>query len=495
MRVRILVVTAAAIGAGVAGADFVCYFLSSSSGKFVLLEGEVDTRNNAKLFTLRHKKYGEVILPREECKWYKAPDITKKRKSAIQSAAKKKDYEELWRLAKDSIRHGNAGNYFAAARIIAEQDPDHKEAARALRLAAIIDTEIPESKSEETKMKKNAEIERDMKFDRSEHFLLMHDLTNPKRMTPGKATRTQERLEVMEKVYKAYFAFFWSRDYELPPPKERLHVVLLEKERDFKDFASADRGGGLVTASGFYQRIRNVSYFYEHRGTNEFMELKEAASKLVTLGKKASSWASNSGDIVRLGKAVELMNEIFSEQSDVTVCSHEMVHQLAGNTGLMPFHPHIPTWVAEGFACYFESPRDAQWSGIGAVNEERLDFYRHARSRGNKYARIDQVVSDLVFDDAKTHEEKLNAYALSWALTHFLMERHFDKLMSYYKLLTKEPATTKKMLSPKENAEIFFSCFKGIDEQTLDRQWHQYMASLKTDFEELTNMRLSSRAD
>jgi hypothetical protein len=485
MSFRLLGIITAAFLGSVAAADFVIFMLSPSKGLGVLLEGEVDTRNNAQLLTLRHKKYGEIILPRDQCKWFKAEDPRKKQAAALKAAAKTKDVDTLWRLAKDSIRRGNAGNYFRAAEIILEFDQEHKEAERANRLAALIDAEIPESKEEESKMRKDSKIEKKVQFERSEHFLLMHDLSGSKRGL-GKTPRTAERLEVMEKVYKAFLAFFWSRGFELQPPKERLRVVLLEKEQDFKEFA-ASQDASSVSASGFFNLIDNVSYFYEHRGTPNYREMKSLTKELKDVGKERN--VINRGDFVRLGKALDLMTEVWSEQDDIAVCSHEMTHQLAANTKLMPTNRGFPLWVAEGFACYFESPKDAQWSGIGAVNKERLAFYRKARRSNNSYCNVEAVVSDRIFLEARSFEERLNAYSVSWSLTHFLMEKHFDRLMAYYQKIAKLPPFEHR-LKPSDSASIFWSCFTGEQKQNLNAHWHAYMQGLKTDLETITDMDL-----
>src|SRR5262245_13499543 len=146
MSFRVLGIAAAAILTSVAAADFVFFMINPQDiSDAILIEGTVDTRNSAQMLTVRHQKYGELILPRNQCTWFKAEDPTKKRATQLKTAAKSKDNELLWKLAKESIRRGSAGNYFRAAEIIGDADPNHEEVARARRLAALIDREIPES--------------------------------------------------------------------------------------------------------------------------------------------------------------------------------------------------------------------------------------------------------------------------------------------------------------------------------------------------------------
>jgi len=481
MRYRILAVAAATAVVGVASADFVLFITGESNGRiaYVMFEGQVDTKNSAEFLTVRHKKYGDVILPRSDCKWFKAEDPRKKQAAALKAAAKKEDVDQLWKLAKDAIRHGSPGNYFKAAEIIGTLDPDHKEAARARRLAAIIDTEIPESEDEVVKMKKDAKIESKLKAERTQHYLLMHNIQSRKTLAGKKATPIEDRIEVMEKVYRAYLAFFWSRGVELEPPKERLRVVLLNTEQEFKEYA-ASVDPAAVMSSGFFKLKDNVSYFYEHRNTSFFKSTTAINRKLKDYGK--NNMIANRGDLVRLGKAYDVSDEVDCDQSDIKVCTHEMTHQLAGNTKLMPTNRLFPHWAAEGFACYFESPRDVQWSGIGAVNEERLQFYRAALKKRRESCTIEYVVSDKIFKEAKTFGDMLIAYSVSWALTHYLMEKHFDRLIAYYQKIAKLPPF-EEPLKPEESLKIFYSCFTGEQKGTLDAQWHTYMQGLRTDLE------------
>ena len=102
---------------------------------------------------------------------------------------------------------------------------------------------------------------------------------------------------------------------------------------------------------------------------------------------------------------------------------------MAGNTGLLPRHVRIPSWVHEGLATYFETPNGAMWSGIGAVNESRLSLYR-ALERDREHSNIGFIVGDQIFDYAGSLGAKLHGYGQAWALTHFLMEKHFDKFIA-----------------------------------------------------------------
>jgi hypothetical protein len=74
----------------------------------------------------------------------------------------------------------------------------------------------------------------------------------------------------------------------------------------------------------------------------------------------------------------------------------------------------------------------------------------------------------------------LHAYGQAWALTHFLMDRHFDKLFQWYTLIANKPAN--KPITEQELVESFDQVF-GQDKSALDLEWRQYMRTLKTDLE------------
>ena len=106
--------------------------------------------------------------------------------------------------------------------------------------------------------------------------------------------------------------------------------------------------------------------------------------------------------MVRLADTIQLLTEVSRENSDIEVVSHEATHHMAGNTGLMPGDAPVPIWAAEGLATYFESPKEAAWSGIGSVNEERLRWYR-GLERDKMHSNIDFIVSDQIFTRAASH--------------------------------------------------------------------------------------------
>jgi len=74
----------------------------------------------------------------------------------------------------------------------------------------------------------------------------------------------------------------------------------------------------------------------------------------------------------------------------------------------------------------------------------------------------------------------LHGYGQAWALTHFLIDKHFDKFLTFYRRLGELPPDT--FLSAEIINQIFDESI-GIDRGSLEQQWKAYMATLKTDIE------------
>ena len=76
----------------------------------------------------------------------------------------------------------------------------------------------------------------------------------------------------------------------------------------------------------------------------------------------------------------------------------------------------------------------------------------------------------------------LHGYGQAWALTHFLMNHHFEELIKYYQLVA--AIESEDNLESDEYEELFAQAF-GNDLDALEEEWRKYMTSLKTDLEKI----------
>jgi hypothetical protein len=266
-------------------------------------------------------------------------------------------------------------------------------------------------------------------------------------------------------------------------PQEPLMAVLFNEERDFREY-STRLSPELASAAGFWNAKTNVSFFYDHGTTKEYKMIRRLTERIQ---RKRDHYIKNKDRYVlsqvaqyrQMADTLSLLVEISQENSDIEVVTHEITHQMAGNTGMLPRSIRIPTWVHEGLATYFEAPKDATWSGIGAVNKERLGWYR-GLERDRVHSNIRFIVSDRIFTTALSDIGELHGYGQAWGLTHFLMNKRFDDLMHFYRRLGELPPDM--LIGPATLEALFSECF-GEDQRTLDRQWRLYMNSLRTDVE------------
>jgi len=465
------------IGAGPLLADVVSYRLPNSSGAVVTLEGTT-TVNPGGTVSYQHPRFGRIHFDLESVEIRKAPSVHTQFAREVRKAGK--DTEKLMEAAQWALRRGLLPHFYRTIDKVLEVDDQHSRALQIKRLKAQMDQPLGDSSQQEAELRKLVDRP-DMKIKQSKHFLLLHD--TPDKPTNGKLSRADERMQLLETVYECFLLRFYSYGVELEIPKERLKVLLFNEEKQFKLFAER-QSSGLTNASGFWDSETNVSVFFDH-GTNEhFRSLKKVANTLQSQKTEAvRKRAPNAADIVRIADTLALLVDIKREDCDIEVVSHETTHQMAGNTGLLPRHVRIPTWVHEGLATYFETPDDAMWGGMGAVNESRLQLYR-ALENDREHSNLSFIVGDQIFDYAKTLGATLHGYGQAWALTHFLLEKHFDEFLAFYRRLGELPPDT--VPSQEIINQLFDECM-GIDRAALDQQWRAYMNSLKTDIEQILN--------
>jgi hypothetical protein len=398
--------------------------------------------------------------------------------------------EELWAAGKDALMNGAPGALFEVSEALGAKFPEHAPSKSIRSLAAKWEEAIPESDAEEPAIRKLFAGKPDMKIHRTEHFLLLHDV-DTKKKKGEKLSRFERRCNLMERVYKAYLAYLFTNGYPVPLPRERLRVVFFNDEADFHAIHQEISKGKEVNknVAGFYHRLLNASFFYDNASTEEYREL----SKLVEDFKKDEAILRKSGgamDLIQLMKMLNVLKEVEREQHDMEVMSHEIIHHVSAATGLLPRDAPCPKWAAEGLACYFEAPSDCTWSGIGAVNQRRLNGMRAGAEFYRNQFDLEVVAKDMPFSNAGTRGSSEIAYAHGWSFTHFMMNRNFKLLVGYYKELGKLPRFDFEKMDEKKSAEyerLYEAAFrKAIPESewpSLSAAWKIYHNNLKTDFE------------
>ena len=471
-----LVVTLAfclTIGPTMARGDIVFYQLGS--GMTVVLQGKTKVHSGGTV-TFTHPKLGTMYFKLEagtEVK--KVPTLQEQFMKQLGRAAN--DGDKRFEAAQWALRHGLLPQFYEAVDKTLQVNPQHPRALLVKKLKVLMDEPIADSSQEEKEMREL--INRpEMKIQMSKHYILLHD-TPDKPAKNRKIPRAQERLDLLEQVYESFLLKFYASGVELEIPKQRLKVVLFQNHQDYLFFATK-LDAGLSRAAGFWSSDNNTAVFYDNGTTEEFQQLLKISDKFQDLKNDAVKMrALNAAEIRRSADTLQYIVNMERENLDIEVVSHEATHQMAGNTGLLPRDVRVPSWVHEGLATYFETPDGASWGGIGSVNGDRLRWYRLLEP-DREHSNIDFIVGDQIFDYAGNHATLVAGYGQAWALTHFLLEKHFDGFINFYRRLGEMPPDVQ--LSQEILNKMFDECLQ-IERAALDAQWRAYMRSLKTDLE------------
>lgn len=475
MRYTVYVAAALATLSATVQADIVEYRIPNTP-LVVVLQGKA-TVNPGRTVSFMHPKFGKLVFGLNDATIHKLPSMAALAQRKLGLAAGKNDADAAMEAARFALKHGLLRQFYGAVDKVLEIDPKHQDALRVVALKRKIDQPLGDATEEEQHLRS---LVRDpaMKVALSQHFILLHD-TPEKPQSGRRKPRCVERLELLELVYESFLQKFYSKGVPLQIPDKRLMVVLFHEHDDYLRFAT-NVDPALQSAAGFWNSDTNVSVFFDQGTHDSFQGIKTLADELQrTKDEVLRQKLRGVKDIVRMANTFAVLAQVAQENSDIEVVTHEATHQMAGNTGLMPRHVQIPIWVHEGLATYFEAPKEATWSGFGAVNQQRLMWYR-ALETDTTHSNIDFIVGDQIFSYALSQGAKLHGYGQSWALTHFLIEEHFDKLMAFYRRLGELPPDIK--FSPDTLTKVFNEVF-GDERDALDAQWRRYMRSLKTDME------------
>jgi hypothetical protein len=455
-----------------ARADIVLYTLPGTEAQMVL-QGST-TVNPGGTITFTHSKFGKIYFKLGETEIKKVPTLGSQFQKQLGRAGATADAR--MKAADWALKHGMLPQFYEAVEKALDADPQHQRATLVKKLREKMSAPIADSSQQEKELRQLVNRP-EMKIKTSKHFMLLHD--TPDRPAPNRRVpRADERLQLLEQVYESFLLRFYAHGVELTIPTERMKVVLFNDQKDYLYFATR-LSPTLSSAAGFWDPNNNTSVFYDGGSTEGAKSMKRLNDLLQQMKKDAQkARGPNSADIVRTADSFGYVIEIAKENQDITVVSHEATHQMAGNTGLFPRFVRVPSWVHEGLASYFETPDGAAWGGIGAVNKQRLQWYR-ALEPDKVHSNIDFIVGDQIFDYAGSHASTLHGYAQAWALTHFCMERHFPEFIQFYRRLGEMPPDV--IISQDVLTELFHTTVG--DASKLDAEWRIYMRSLKTDLE------------
>jgi hypothetical protein len=256
---------------------------------------------------------------------------------------------------------------------------------------------------------------------------------------------------LFERLYTAFTNYWSFRGFDLGEPEFPLVALVFPSQAAFADYAQSEVGEATPLVIGYFSLGTNRMAMYDLTGL-------EAAG----------------GPRPRARSATEIGRILARPEAARTVATvvHEATHQMAFNCGLHQRYSDCPMWFSEGIAIYFETPdlrSSGGWRSIGKVNRPRLARFRQYLPKRPANSLETLISSDDRFRDTSLAQD---AYAESWALTYFLLERYRDRYVAYLESLSK-----KKPLfydSRETRLEEFREAF-GEDLTKLDSQFVRFV--------------------
>ncbi len=162
-------------------------------------------------------------------------------------------------------------------------------------------------------------------------------------------------------------------------------------------------------------------------------------------------------------------------QRNFATVVHEACHQTAYNTGIHNRFAPPPKWVAEGLGTLFEAP--GVWNSSlytkqsDRINAGRMSDFQQLAAKGLPAG----TLAELVSSDRLFAQDANAAYAMSWALTFYLVE---TQQAEYAKYLAKTAALPQfEIYSSARRMSDFTASFGEL--KMLEARWLRYMQGLK----------------
>ena len=236
------------------------------------------------------------------------------------------------------------------------------------------------------------------------------------------------------------FKNFWkNKGVELGKPDVPLSVIIFKSKSEFDAYAKATLGSVQGNALAYYNVQSNQVVMYDLTGIAKF-------------GGRRAATSSQLNSILRQPGA----------EAMVATIVHEAVHQIAYNSGLQKRFGPYPFWLNEGLAMFFEVPdlkSKRGWHGIGKINNVRLNQIK-LMLRGQQATFFDDILrGDERFRDP---DQLLNAYAESWALNFYLIQRQPKNYIAYLKAITEMVPLSEP--ESDERVALFEKHFGSIDD-------------------------------
>ncbi len=316
-------------------------------------------------------------------------------------------------------------------------------------------------------------------------------------------------MALLERVIAGFHLLFAAQGIELRVPRQRLVSAWFTDRQEYLAFLHQQNADAFVSTSGYFHPTWNAVVAYDSRSSekqhavrdvfmarrNELRQLAEAVDRMPPRGrirvKLADEPTRNVGRaegqaiIDRLEREVAFRTAVLDldwRAIDFGTAAHEMIHQLAADSGLLPHHDTFPYWLHEGFAAQFEVIRGGRWAGISRAHDLRLTDWRNIHSPVG----LERLVRDAGF--GRGYQRDL--YAQAWALVYYLRTQRPKQFLTFIDLLRNPDAdsdggATRQAGRGERVFQVFRRAF-GPDLEGLERDWRRFMDGVQTPLERNT---------
>ena len=255
---------------------------------------------------------------------------------------------------------------------------------------------------------------------------------------------------------------------------QNIQIVFFSTEEPFRAYARKV-APPFVASAGFYSATENRLVLLNQLGTAEFVDVQD---RLTQRRRELESRPDIDPADRHLAstRLATVKSEMTYEAKAMTerLIRHEGAHQLVSAYGIQSRYGIEPTWLSEGLAQYCEP------SDIGAYHRGLAERLIKARD-ANRLLPLRTVLNHRdpagFFTLGAPGIE--TAYAESWAMTFFLMQdRHRAKFLDYIKSLRDIHTDAAAIAAYKAEPETLLLRALGIDSNTLETQWQQYVTRL-----------------
>jgi hypothetical protein len=400
-------------------------------------------------------------------------------------------FADRYALAWWAIENGLTREVVAELRALHKVDPSHGPTARMVAVLDRLDRSIVDPDFAPFQRALGGEFA----VVRSPHVLLLHQHSE---------ADAQERIETLERVLLGYHLLFAAQGVELSVPRQRLVSAWFANQKDYLAFLHTQAADAFATTRGYFHPTWDAVVAFDARSTDEQRKGREALrsrrEELQQLGAQVDRAPARSrltikviGESARtVGRAEAktfiasvdreitcelLLLELDRRSIDLGTAAHEMIHQLAANTGLVSGHDGFPYWLNEGLAAQFEVIRGGRWAGISRAHDLRLPDWRKVAEP----LALERLVRDAGFG----HGYSRDLYAQAWALVYYLRTQRPQQFLTFLDLLRSPMASRDSQ--PISRSDRYFRAFErafGPDLANLERNWRLFMNTVKTPLEQ-----------